>query len=71
MSPAAHSPGMLATAVHILDPVERIPVVLPAGTTVTDPAIIEQITNPRCWDGNPPTLTEAGATSSARKAQPA
>ena len=71
MSVAARSPGVLATAVHVLDPVERVPLVLLAGTTVTSPALIEQITNPRCWDGDPPTPTETEATSSARKAQPA
>ncbi|MBD0741917.1 hypothetical protein [Streptomyces sp. CBMA152] len=71
MSTPVHSPGVLSTAVHVLDPAERVPVVLLAGTTVMDPALIEQITNPRCWEGDPPNPAETGATASARKAKPA
>ncbi|MEV6946724.1 hypothetical protein AB0N07_33100, partial [Streptomyces sp. NPDC051172] len=51
MSAAVKSLGVLAASVHVLDPVERIPVVLLAGESVTDPAVAEQITNPRCWEG--------------------
>ncbi|MFG2683752.1 hypothetical protein [Streptomyces sp. NPDC048392] len=61
--------GLLAASVHVLDPVERIPVVLLAGEPVTDPAVAEQITNPRCWEGGqPPAQT---SKPSARKANPA
>lgn len=61
--------GVLATTVHVLDPVERIPVVLLAGECVSDPALADQITNPRCWEGEqPPAQT---SKSSARKANPA
>lgn len=72
MSAAVKSPGVLATAVHVLDPVERTPRVLLAGEPVTDPALAEQITNPRCWqDGQPPTSQEVAPKKSARKAKPA
>ncbi|MFF0741531.1 hypothetical protein ACFYVL_14140 [Streptomyces sp. NPDC004111] len=70
MSAAVHALGTLVCAVHILDPGERVPVVLVAGTEVTDPAVAEQITNPRCWqDGVPPS--PKAATTSARKAKSA
>ncbi|MDJ0383222.1 hypothetical protein [Streptomyces sp. G-G2] len=55
MSAAVHALGVLTATVHILDPVERIPLVLIAGTEVTDPEIAQQITNPICWEnGEPP-----------------
>ncbi|SHN07423.1 hypothetical protein [Streptomyces yunnanensis] len=64
--------GVLAAAVHVLDPVERIPVVLFAGEQVTDPAVAEQITNPRCWEGGQlPPSQELAPSKSARKAKPA
>ena len=69
MSAAVHALGVLSTAVHVLDPVERIPLVLLAGDEITDTAIAEQITNPRCWKGNqvptpdrPPPTTPGTAT---------
>lgn len=71
MSAAVHSPGVLATAVHILDPVEHVPVVLLAGTQVADPAVAEQITNPRCWEDDPPASQKSGSPTSARRAKPA
>lgn len=61
--------GVLAAAVHVLDPVERIPVVLLAGEQVTDPAVAEQITNPRCWEDEQPSIQPD--KPSARKAKPA
>ncbi|MEN8649069.1 hypothetical protein ABCR94_00065 [Streptomyces sp. 21So2-11] len=68
MIAAVHSPGVLAVTVHVLDPVERLPLVLPAGTEVGDPAIAEQITNPKCWqDGQAPELGH----KTARKPKPA
>ncbi|MGD3109451.1 hypothetical protein [Streptomyces sp. YGL11-2] len=45
--------GVLAATVHILDLVERVPLVLHVGAEVTDPAIAEQITNPKCWLNQP------------------
>ncbi|MGX1909296.1 hypothetical protein ACWIID_10570 [Streptomyces phaeochromogenes] len=72
MSAAVKSLGVLAASVHVLDPVERIPVVLLAGEPVTDPAVAEQITNPRCWEGGqPPSRDAAPDKPSARKAKPA
>ncbi|KAA6215036.1 hypothetical protein CP973_39225 [Streptomyces albofaciens JCM 4342] len=50
---SAPAPQVLAATVHVLDPVSREPLVLTAGTKVTDPAIAEQITNPACW-ADPP-----------------
>ncbi|WP_116211594.1 hypothetical protein [Streptomyces olivoreticuli] len=44
--------GTLAVAVHVLDPVARIPLILTPGTEVTDLDIASQITNPACWHGN-------------------
>ncbi|MEU1307812.1 hypothetical protein ABZ419_02795 [Streptomyces cinnamoneus] len=44
--------GTLAAAVHVLDPVARIPVILTPGTEVTELDIASQITNPDCWQGN-------------------
>lgn len=71
MSAAVRSRGVLAAVVHILDPVERVPVVLHVGEQVTDPAVSEQITNPRCWEGGqPPAPAKAPDKPSARKAQP-
>ncbi|MEU5435431.1 hypothetical protein AB0G73_18915 [Streptomyces sp. NPDC020719] len=49
MSTAADTLGVLTATVHVLDPIERVPLVLHAGTEVLAPAIAEQITNPRCW----------------------
>ncbi|MFE4869480.1 hypothetical protein [Streptomyces sp. NPDC056682] len=69
MSAAVKSLGVLAAAVHVLDPVERIPVVLLAGEQVTDPAMAEQITNPRCWEGEQPPVQPG--KPSARKVKPA
>ncbi|UQA93758.1 hypothetical protein [Streptomyces halobius] len=71
MSAAVNSLGVLAAAVHVLDPVERIPVVLLAGEQVTDRAIAEQITNPCCWEGGQPPTQESAPSKSARKAKPA
>ncbi|WP_432008842.1 hypothetical protein [Streptomyces bacillaris] len=54
MSAAVHAPGVLSTAVHVIDPETRTAFVLGPGEEVTDPAIAQQITNPRCWkDGAP------------------
>ncbi|MFF8961918.1 hypothetical protein ACF1BK_04040 [Streptomyces globisporus] len=61
--------GVLAASVHVLDPIERIPVVLLADEGVTDAALADQITNPRCWEGEqPPAPT---SKPSARRANPA
>ncbi|GGX36559.1 hypothetical protein [Streptomyces noursei] len=49
MSTAAKPLGVLTTTVHILDPIEHVPLVLTTGAEITDPAIAEQITNPKCW----------------------
>ncbi|EST26962.1 hypothetical protein [Streptomyces roseochromogenus] len=54
MSTNSSTRGILAATVHVLDPVERVPLVLEAGIEVTDPAIAEQITNPRCWQAETP-----------------
>lgn len=53
MSAAVKAIGVLAATVHVLDPVERVPLVLTPGTEVTDPAVAEQITNPACWETEP------------------
>uniref|UniRef100_UPI0036B2A820 hypothetical protein n=1 Tax=Streptomyces sp. NPDC059564 TaxID=3346865 RepID=UPI0036B2A820 len=53
MSAAIRALGVLAATVHVLDPVERIPIILTFGTEVTDPAIAGQITNPNCWEIEP------------------
>ncbi|WP_424217006.1 hypothetical protein ACN20G_33470 (plasmid) [Streptomyces sp. BI20] len=53
MSAAVKALGVLAATVHVLDPVERVPVVLTAGTGVFDPAVAEQITNLNCWQTAP------------------
>lgn len=64
--------GVLSATVHVLNPVERVPVVLLAGEEVSDPAVVEQITNPRCWEGGqPPSHDTAPDRPSARKAKPA
>lgn len=56
--------GTLAATVHALDPVDRVPLILTAGTEITDPAIAEQITNPDCWaGGKPPTDPSPGKSS--------
>ncbi|MFF4509388.1 hypothetical protein [Streptomyces sp. NPDC001401] len=55
----------------MLDPLEHIPLVLLAGDPITDPAIAEQITNPRCWKGNQVPTTETAAPKTARKWKPA
>lgn len=60
MSAAVKSLGVLAATVHIPGPVERIPTVLLAGTEVTDPAVVEQITNPKCWRTPPNSAAAAG-----------
>ncbi|WP_030570881.1 hypothetical protein [Streptomyces aureocirculatus] len=62
MSAAVKSLGVLAATVHILDPSERIPAVLQAGTEVKDPAVAEQITNPKCWHIPPGPAGESGKT---------
>lgn len=54
--------GVLAATVHILDPAERIPAVLLAGTEVTEQAVAEQITNPKCWHTPPKPAGESGKT---------
>ncbi|MFG2975931.1 hypothetical protein ACGFYY_23515 [Streptomyces sp. NPDC048331] len=59
MSAAVKAVGVLAATVHVLDPEERVPIVLTVGTEVTDPAIAEQITNPACWEGEPPPRAKA------------
>ncbi|MFD6913573.1 hypothetical protein [Streptomyces virginiae] len=53
MSAALRALGVLAATVHVLDPVDRTPVVLTPGTGVTDPEIADQITNPKCWESEP------------------
>ncbi|MGW0897642.1 hypothetical protein ACWD0G_11705 [Streptomyces goshikiensis] len=53
MSAALRALGVLAATVHIVDPVERTPLVLTAGTEVTDPGVAGQITNPKCWETEP------------------
>ncbi|MFE1558903.1 hypothetical protein ACFW6V_28465 [Streptomyces sp. NPDC058734] len=53
MSAAVKALGVLAATVHVLDPVERDPIVLTPGTEVTDPDVAEQITNPACWETEP------------------
>lgn len=58
MSAVAHSAGVLAAIVHVLDPVQRVPLILPANTEVTDSAIAEQITNPHCWGAGTPPATK-------------
>ncbi|WP_367132899.1 MULTISPECIES: hypothetical protein [Streptomyces] len=55
--------GTLAATVHALDPVDRVPLILTAGTEITNPAIAEQITNPDCWEGGPPTAPSPGKPS--------
>lgn len=45
--------GVLAATVHVLDPVERVPIILTPGTEVTEPDVAEQITNPACWETEP------------------
>ncbi|MGV9884659.1 hypothetical protein [Streptomyces sp. NPDC003006] len=55
--------GVLAATVHVLEPAERIPTVLLAGTEVTDPAVAEQITNPKCWHIPPDSAGESGKTA--------
>jgi hypothetical protein len=67
VSAAVHALGTLSCAVHVLDPVERIPVVLLPGTEVANPAIAEQITNPRCWQEGAPPGPKAAPSTSARK----
>ncbi|MGB8946473.1 MAG: hypothetical protein WCD21_40500 [Streptomyces sp.] len=69
MSAAVKSLGVLAATVHVLDPAGRTPVVLLAGEHVTDPAVAEQITNPWCWEGQPPSAETS--KPSARKAKTA
>jgi hypothetical protein len=71
VSVAVHSLGVLSTAVHVLDPVEHIPLVLVAGDQITDPANAEQISNPPCWTGNQVPTTETAAPTTVRKAKPA
>ncbi|GHI41111.1 hypothetical protein Sviol_55190 [Streptomyces violascens] len=66
MTASVHSPGALAATVHVLDPVGRVPLVLAAGTEITDPAIADQITNPRCWQDS-----KLPAPKGVRKAKPA
>lgn len=61
--------GVLAATVHVLDPVERVPLVLEAGTKVTDPAIADQITNPRCWHAEPTPGSGRASTRKPRAAQ--
>lgn len=61
--------GVLAATVHILDPTERTPLVLLTGDHVTDSAVAEQITNPRCWEGE--QLPTQPGKPPARKAKPA
>ncbi|MGX1668547.1 hypothetical protein [Streptomyces sp. NPDC055400] len=71
MSAAIQALGVLSTAVHVLDPVERIPLVLHAGDEVTDAAVAEQITNPRCWEGSQVPSQETVPSRTARKTKPA
>ncbi|MGF0177285.1 hypothetical protein ACQF36_44610 [Streptomyces sp. Marseille-Q5077] len=54
---------------HVLDPVERVPLVLEAGAEVTDPAIAEQITNPRCWQPEPTPGSGRASTRKPKAAQ--
>ncbi|GHE11388.1 hypothetical protein GCM10010339_70990 [Streptomyces alanosinicus] len=61
MSASGPAGGILAATVHILDPVERVPLVLQAGTKVTDPVIAEQINNPRCWQPDAPDVRRTSA----------
>ncbi|MGG2460598.1 hypothetical protein ACO0M4_12405 [Streptomyces sp. RGM 3693] len=71
MSATVQSLGVLAAAVHILDPVERIPVVLLPGEHITDPAVAEQITHPRCWELGQSPAQQTPPGKSVRKAKPA
>ncbi len=55
MPPAsAARPRTLATAVFVTDPESRESLLLTPGTTVTDPAVAEQITHPDAWAPDPP-----------------
>ncbi|MFI0912502.1 hypothetical protein [Streptomyces abikoensis] len=63
--------GILAAAVHVLHPVERVPLILTAGTPVTDPAIAEQITNPDCWEGGEPPSRPSTAKATRKSAKSA
>ncbi|MFJ4010325.1 hypothetical protein [Streptomyces sp. NPDC090026] len=49
MSAAVRALGVLGAAVHVIDPETRTAFVIGPGEEVTDPAIAQQITNPRCW----------------------
>lgn len=69
MSASRPAGGVLAATVHVLDPVERVPLVLEAGTKVTDPAITEQITNPRCWHSEPTSGSVGASTRKPRATQ--
>lgn len=60
MSAAIHALGILTATVHVLDPVERVPLVLTVGTEVTDPEIAQQITNPSCWENSEPPKVKPG-----------
>jgi hypothetical protein len=58
VSAVAHTVRVLAATVHVLDPIQRTPLILSANTEVTDSAIAEQITNPRCWQAGTPLATK-------------
>ncbi|MEV4502572.1 hypothetical protein [Streptomyces klenkii] len=60
--------GTLAVAVHVLDPVERIPLILTPGTEVCDPDVASQITNPACWQGNQVPVLGAEKKASRKSA---
>lgn len=63
--------GVLAATVHVVDPIECAPRVLLAGEQVTDSALVEQITNPRCWEGRQSPFLDVAPRKSARKAKSA
>ncbi|WP_369178631.1 hypothetical protein [Streptomyces mutabilis] len=48
-STSSARPRTLATAVFVTDPETRESLLLAPGTTVTDPALIDQITHPAAW----------------------
>ncbi|CAM5309437.1 hypothetical protein [Streptomyces abikoensis] len=58
--------GVLVATVHVLHPVDRVPLILTVGTEVTDPAVAEQITNPGCWEGGQQPA-ESSSSRSAKK----
>lgn len=68
MSAAVHALGVLSTAVHVIDPETRTAFVLGPGEEVTNPAIAQQITNPRCWKDSAPVRPAGGRGGRKAKA---